>query len=61
MITQDTSGINTKAPGKALNIVLWVLQVALAGMFIMAGFGKLSGVPQMVANFNRLVAIRKRV
>ncbi|PSR56159.1 hypothetical protein AHMF7605_22960 [Adhaeribacter arboris] len=36
-----TSLPNTKS-SKGLHIVLWILQVALAGMFIMAGFMKLT-------------------
>jgi uncharacterized membrane protein YphA (DoxX/SURF4 family) len=36
---------------KALNAGVWVLQVAAAAMFAMAGFAKLSGAPDMVALF----------
>lgn len=42
---------NVRATGKVLNVVLWVLQIAVAAMFLMSGFAKLSGAPQMVALF----------
>lgn len=37
---------------RAHTIALWVFTVAAAGMFVMAGFGKLSGDPQMVGLFD---------
>jgi len=37
-----------------MNVVLWVLQVAAAGMFLMAGFSKLSGNEQMVGMFDTI-------
>ena len=40
------------ARGRATLIALWVLQIALAGMFLMAGGSKLLGAPQMVALFD---------
>lgn len=47
MTTNDT---NTAATSKKWNIGLWVAQVALAAMFLMAGFMKLtSGPADMVA------------
>jgi uncharacterized membrane protein YphA (DoxX/SURF4 family) len=39
------------APGKALNIALWVVQIGLALMFFMAGGGKLAGSAMQVALF----------
>jgi putative oxidoreductase len=39
---------------KAKNITLWGLQIAAAAMFIMAGYSKLSGDPQMVGMFNAI-------
>ncbi len=42
------------ASNKGLNIVLWVLQIALALMFLMAGFAKLSGNPTMVEMFDKI-------
>ena len=37
-----------------MNVVLWVLQIAAAGMFLMAGFSKLSGNEQMVGMFEAI-------
>ena len=37
-----------------VNIVLWVLQIGAAGMFLMVGFLKLSGNPQLVALFEAI-------
>src|SRR5438876_1825179 len=39
---------------KSINVGLWVLQVGAAGMFLMAGFAKLSGDPQMVGQFDAI-------
>ena len=33
---------NQPAPSKALNIILWIAQVLLAGMFLMSGFMKVA-------------------
>jgi uncharacterized membrane protein YphA (DoxX/SURF4 family) len=33
---------NQKTPSKALNIILWIAQVLLAGMFLMSGFMKVA-------------------
>jgi putative oxidoreductase len=38
--------------GRTVRIALWILQIALAGMFLMAGGSKLLGAPAMVALFN---------
>lgn len=43
---------STSAPSRALTVATWVLSVAAAAMFAMAGFGKLSGDPQMVGLFD---------
>ncbi|MET8952982.1 DoxX family protein [Streptomyces sp. NPDC004393] len=40
-----------KVEGKARNIVLWVLQVVLAVLFVMAGASKLAGAQDMVKLF----------
>ena len=40
--------------GRASLIALWVTQVALAVMFLMAGGSKLAGVPAMVSLFDML-------
>ncbi len=48
--TRSSSG----STGKIINVVLWVLQIAAAGMFLMAGFSKLSGNEQMVGMFEAI-------
>src|SRR5438477_7364341 len=40
--------------GKIINVVLWILQIGAAGMFLMAGFFKLSGDPRMVGMFEAI-------
>jgi len=40
--------------GRASLIALWVTQVALAAMFLMAGGSKLAGVPAMVSMFDAI-------
>lgn len=50
----DRNGSGAKTTGKAMNIVLWVLQIGAAAMFLMAGFSKLSGAPQMIGLFNAI-------
>jgi putative oxidoreductase len=40
--------------GRAALIGLWTVQVALAGMFFLAGGSKLAGAPEMVALFNAI-------
>ena len=42
----------TAAPGKALNIALWMLQVLVGLTLVAAGSGKLWGSPDMIALFN---------
>ena len=39
---------------RIVNVVLWVLQIAAAGMFLMVGFLKLSGNPQLVGLFQAI-------
>ena len=48
--TQSASGSTVKI----VNVVLWVLQIAAAGMFLMVGFLKLSGDPQLVGLFGAI-------
>jgi putative oxidoreductase len=48
--TRSASGSNTKI----INVVLWVLQIAAAGMFLMVGFLKLSGNAQLVGLFEAI-------
>jgi uncharacterized membrane protein YphA (DoxX/SURF4 family) len=51
-IAESTSGSDSTA--KIVNVGLWVLQIAAAGMFLMVGFFKLSGNPQMVGLFEAI-------
>ena len=48
----------TQAPsvrrGRSGLITLWVVQIGLAGMFLLAGGSKLLGAPAMVALFNTI-------
>jgi uncharacterized membrane protein YphA (DoxX/SURF4 family) len=44
----------SESSGKILNVVLWVLQIGAAGMFLMVGFLKLSGNPQLVGLFEAI-------
>src|SRR5882762_9305 len=39
---------------KIIHVGLWVLQIGAAGMFLMVGFFKLSGDPQMVGLFDAI-------
>ena len=43
-----------REPGRARNIALWLLQVAAAAIFLLAGSMKLSGAPPMVALFGAI-------
>ncbi len=52
----DRGVVVAPAAGRAPNVVLWVLQVAAAGMFLMAGFSELGGAPEMVALFDAVGA-----
>lgn len=44
----------SRSTGKGKNIGLWVLQIAAAGMFAMAGISKLAGGAQMVGLFDAI-------
>ena len=48
--TRPSSG----STAKVINVGLWVLQIAAAGMFLMVGFLKLSGDPQLVGLFEAI-------
>jgi putative oxidoreductase len=48
--TQSASG----STRNIVNVVLWVLQIAAAGMFLMVGYLKLSGNPQLVGLFESI-------
>jgi uncharacterized membrane protein YphA (DoxX/SURF4 family) len=49
-----TEGITlgSDSTGKIINVGLWILQITATGMFLMVGFLKLSGDPQMVGLFD---------
>jgi putative oxidoreductase len=49
-VTQSRSGLKVGAP----LIAMWVTQVALAAMFLMAGGSKLAGVPARVSMFDAI-------
>lgn len=49
-LTNDTPAV--RPAGAALNVALWVLQVAAAAMLGMAGFAKLTGAPEMIGLFD---------
>lgn len=46
--------MSSSSTGKIMNVVLWILQIAAAGMFLMVGFLKLSGNPQLVGLFEAI-------
>ena len=52
-ITEDTR-FGSGSTGTIINVGLWILQIGAAGMFLMAGFAKLSGDPQMVGMFDAI-------
>jgi putative oxidoreductase len=51
--TVDTR-LDSGSTGKIINVGWWILQIGAAGMFLMAGFSKLSGDPQMVGLFEAI-------
>lgn len=52
MTTIGTTSDAVATPARALNIVLWTLQVLVALAMVAAGSGKLLGSPDMVALFD---------
>jgi uncharacterized membrane protein YphA (DoxX/SURF4 family) len=52
-LTEGTR-LSSSSTGKIMNVVLWILQIAAAGMFLMVGFLKLSGSPQLVGLFEAI-------
>ena len=52
-LTEGTRS-GSSSTGKITNVVLWILQIAAAGMFLMVGFLKLSGNPQLVGLFEAI-------
>src|SRR6266850_3262950 len=53
---RDTAGtrLDSGSTGKIINVGLWILQIGAAGMFLMVGFLKLSGDPQLVGLFDAI-------
>src|SRR5258705_6144233 len=49
-----TTRFSSASTGKIMNVGLWILQIGAAGMFLMVGFFKLSGDPQMVGLFDAI-------
>jgi putative oxidoreductase len=56
MSLQGSVAVRDGSPvrGRAALIGLWAVQVALAGMFLLAGGSKLAGAPPMVAMFSAI-------
>ena len=52
-ITEGTK-LGAGSTEKITNVGLWILQIGAAGMFLMVGFLKLSGDPQMVGLFDAI-------
>ena len=52
-LTEDTR-LSSSTTRKITNVVLWILQIAAAGMFLMVGFLKLSGNAQLVGLFEAI-------
>ncbi|MCU1273738.1 MAG: DoxX family protein [Bryobacterales bacterium] len=48
------AGQYSAAPSRSKNVALWVLQIAGAAMFLMAGTSKLAGAPAMVGAFGAI-------
>ena len=46
--------LESGSTGKIMNVGLWILQIGAAGMFLMVGFFKLTGHPQMVGLFDAI-------
>jgi uncharacterized membrane protein YphA (DoxX/SURF4 family) len=53
VLTESTRSASAST-AKILNVLLWVLQIAAAGMFLMVGFLKLSGDVQLVGLFEAI-------
>ena len=53
VLTEGTRS-GSSSTGKIMHVVLWILQIAAAGMFLMVGFLKLSGNAQLVGLFEAI-------
>ena len=52
--THPTGNTFTSSKARGARIALWVVQIALAAMFLFAGGSKLMGAPAMVAMFDAI-------
>jgi uncharacterized membrane protein YphA (DoxX/SURF4 family) len=48
------NNIEVATPGKAMNIVLWILQILGAAMFLMTGGNKIAGNEQMIGMYEAI-------
>src|SRR3977135_2718857 len=53
-VLREGTRSDSSSTGKIMNVVLWILQIAAAGMFLMVGLSKLSGNAQMVGLFEAI-------
>jgi putative oxidoreductase len=53
-MTQPAPALAPQSAGKAKNILLWVIQVLVAAMFVLAGGAKLTGAPAMVSMYDAI-------
>ena len=53
VLTEDMRS-RSVSTAKVINVGLWILQIAAAGMFLMVGFLKLSGEAQLVGLFKAI-------
>jgi putative oxidoreductase len=53
VLTEDVRSRSVSS-AKVINVGLWILQIAAAGMFLMVGFLKLSGDAQLVGLFDAI-------
>ena len=51
---QWPSGVTPRSRSRAGTIALWIVQIATAAMFLLAGSSKLAGVPAMVGVFDAI-------
>ena len=49
-----STATSTHVTSAKINILIWVLRVLMAGLFLFAAFGKLSGQPMMVQEFDAI-------
>jgi len=53
-VLTEGARVQSNSTAKIINVVLWILQIGAAGMFLMVGFLKLSGDPQLVGLFKAI-------